>query len=532
MNVTINDRNYDSYKYDGDCDINPSILKLFNKDQISLDTKKIISSPTRSNIIPGILVLEGGKTFGRKDNKGKLLYRCIPNDTCLPIFLIPYEIKNIHFLKLFPNQYILFKFSEWKEKHPIGMITQTIGCVENNEAFYEYQLYCKNLYIPISNFNLATKKSLELHSYEKYIEQIIEKYNVEDRTSYRVFSIDPEGSLDFDDAFSINKNILSIYISNVTLWLDILNLWDSFSERVSTIYMPNKKYPMLPTILSDNICSLKANQKSFAFTMDINMDTFEIKYSNTMINPYKNYCYEDPALLKDTNYILIKESCNILQKSIIVSYNMNIIDSHDIVSYLMITMNYYTSKELLKFNNGIFRTAKKNNMDIDCDESIKNFMLIYNSTAGEYKNLDSKNQNSKNDSVAHEMLGLDSYIHITSPIRRLVDILNIIQFQQNTGMVTSDNMNCFYLVWITKLDTINIMMKKIKRVQSDCILLHHFTNSTKLIYDGYGIDNETVYIPELKSTFHVKTELGKCKVKLYLFKNEDKLKSKIRLMIL
>ena len=524
MNVTINDRNYISYRYDGDCDINPAILKLFNKDQISLDTKKIISSPTRSNIIPGILVCD--KTFGRK---GKLLYRCIPNDTCLPIFLIPYEIKNMNFSKVFPNQYILFKFSEWNDKHPLGIITQTIGSVENNEAFYEYQLYCKNLYIPINKFNLATKKSLELYTYEEYIEQIKHKYNVEDRTSYQVFSIDPEGSLDFDDAFSINNNILSIYISNVTLWLDILNLWDSFSERVSTIYMPNKKYPMLPTILSDNICSLKANQKSFAFTMDINMDTFEIKYSNTMINPYKNYCYEEASLLKDTNYIMIKDAC-ILQKSSLGTYSMNITDksqdSHDIVSYLMITMNYYTSKELLKFNNGIFRIAKKNNIDIDCDESIKKFMLI-NSTAGEYIDIN----DSQNKSVAHEMLGLDSYIHITSPIRRLVDILNIIQFQQNTGMVTLDNMNFFYR-WIKKIDTINIMMKKIKRVQSDSMLLYHFTNSNKLIYDGYGIDNETVYIPELKSTFHVKTEVGKCKVKLYLFKNEDKLKSKIRLMIL
>ena len=32
---------------------------------------------------------------------------------------------------------------------------------------------------------------------------------------------------------------------------DHLNIWESFSRRVSTIYLPDRKRPMLPTILSD-----------------------------------------------------------------------------------------------------------------------------------------------------------------------------------------------------------------------------------------------------------------------------------------
>ena len=34
-------------------------------------------------------------------------------------------------------------------------------------------------------------------------------------------------------------------------------LWRSFTKRVSTIYLPDKKRPMLPTILSDCLCSLQ-----------------------------------------------------------------------------------------------------------------------------------------------------------------------------------------------------------------------------------------------------------------------------------
>ena len=37
------------------------------------------------------------------------------------------------------------------------------------------------------------------------------------------------------------KYILRIYISNVSIWLDYLNLWNIFSDRVSTIYFPDKK---------------------------------------------------------------------------------------------------------------------------------------------------------------------------------------------------------------------------------------------------------------------------------------------------
>ena len=50
-----------------------------------------------------------------------------------------------------------------------------------------------------------------------------------------LFSIDSETTSDFDDLFSFQNNILSIYISNVAVWLDILNVWDAFSKRVSTI---------------------------------------------------------------------------------------------------------------------------------------------------------------------------------------------------------------------------------------------------------------------------------------------------------
>ena len=63
--------------------------------------------------MPGVLLLDGNKTYGRQKNgnkikQGKLLYKCIPDDMRLPAFLVPYEIKNMGFSKVFKNLYVLF----------------------------------------------------------------------------------------------------------------------------------------------------------------------------------------------------------------------------------------------------------------------------------------------------------------------------------------------------------------------------------------------------------------------------------------
>ena len=268
--IKIYDRNYTKYNYEQDNLIrsdmtdNPIKYKLFNNDRIDVNYN-IINSPTRCSEITGILVLEKDMTYGRKNGKGKLLYRCIPNDTSLPIFLIPYENKHNNFSKVNVNHYITFKFDSWEDKHPLGIINQNIGRVDIDINFYSYQLYCKQLNFSMKQFTNDTRKALELFSHDDYIKQIQKKYNIEDRTMWNVFSIDPVGSMDFDDAYSIKQVgediLLSIYISNVTLWIDVLNLWESFTNRTSTIYLPNGKKPMLPSILSDGICSLKENQQ-------------------------------------------------------------------------------------------------------------------------------------------------------------------------------------------------------------------------------------------------------------------------------
>jgi exoribonuclease R len=87
--------------------------------------------------------------------------------------------------------------------------------------------------------------------------------------------------------------------------MDVLNLWDSFSRRISTIYLPDKKRPMLPTILSDCLCSLQEKVTRIAFVMDVfikDNDIIDVKFSNCFIKVIKNYCYEEEALLNNDKY--------------------------------------------------------------------------------------------------------------------------------------------------------------------------------------------------------------------------------------
>ena len=138
----------------------------------------------------------------------------------------------------------------------------------------------------------------------------MKRYRTSDRRDHNIVTIDPISSKDFDDAFGLkqieNGSILSIYIANVPLWMDFLGLWDSFSSRIATIYLPDRKLPMLPTILSDMLCSLQANSSRFALALDIYLDVNQniVKYEldSTVIRVAQNLRYDTVEMKENDLY--------------------------------------------------------------------------------------------------------------------------------------------------------------------------------------------------------------------------------------
>ena len=578
--IHINDRNYSSWSI---CDtntldpvtipdFNPSDHKMFSNDVFTVNDGKIdiIHSSTRLNDhIPAVLILADNKTFGRERCKrsdtnkivmGKLLYKCIPDDKRMPIFLVPYEIKLMEFAKVFTNLYVTIHYKHWEDKHPIGVLSQTIGTVNMLDNFYEYQLYCKSLNASIQKFSKEVNKRIQTKpsEHDSFITSISQKYpQVEDRTSWQIFTIDPAKTIDFDDAFSIKQingtqTLLSIYIANVTIWMDALNLWSSFSQRISSIYLPDRKRPMLPTILSDCLCSLQQHMRRFAFVMDILLNEenniISINYSNAIIRVFKNFTYEEYALVSNNDYQYLLSTVKTISKA--HKYLNNIRDSHDVVSYLMIFMNYHCAQDLYASKTGIFRsTISKPSITLPeyMPTDVGQFIKIWNNVCAQYINMATI---AEDEDIKHDILEMDTYIHITSPIRRLVDLLNMIQFQRNYGLIPlSINATEFYNNWIDKLDYINVTMRSIRKVQQDCYLLDTCVNNPETldkIYDGYtfdkmcrndGLYQYIVFLPELKlaTKITIRDNLEnyvKRQYKLYIFNDEEKFKKKIRLQLI
>jgi len=577
--IVIEDRNYSKWQiYEAPSltpatilGLDPSVKHLFSNDVFEYDNMTgaidIIHSSVRSvENIPAVLILADNKTYGRHPINNKLMYKCVPDDVRLPTFLVPYELKYVGFSKAFVNLYVTIQYKDWSSKHPVGSLTQVIGKVDTLDCFYEYQLYCKSLNASIQRLQKETSKAIKEKdaTNDAFIETICSNAGIESRVDWHIFTIDPKGSLDFDDGFSIKcldngNTLVSIYIANVTIWLDALNLWQSFSKRISTIYLPDKKRPMLPTILSDCLCSLQANAKRVAFVLDLeiqndnNSNSVQIvkhNFSNCLIRVAKNYIYEEADLLKNKQYRQLFDL--VTQLCYNTKYVKGIRDSHDVVCYLMVLMNYTCAKEMLLKKVGIFRSAlikKDFTTSIETNalpDEVSQFIKIWNSTAGQYIDISADPQVI----ISHDLLDLDAYIHITSPIRRLVDLLNIIKFQQSFGLhKLSDSATIFYDSWLRELDYINTTMRAIRKVQIDCNLLNLCFNSPDILeplYDGYcfdklerndGLYQYIVFLPELKITSRVTLRenldnYDKKKYKLFIFTNEDKMKKKIRLQLM
>jgi hypothetical protein len=606
FSIHIKTRDYtefEIYNKQGDVvmlDISPSENKLLDQDTFCLDSSNqltLLFSPIRNQThLAGVLILENNKTYGKHKSKthNKYLYKCIPDSLNLPAFYIPYEIKSMGFSKVFHNLYITFAFSSWEQKHPLGILTNTIGPVHDNISFFEYQLYCKNLHCslqPLSNsvhyilrqmlknceIEANNKQLTKIEKNNKYFDYIFdgitthEKYSmIEDRTqnsSWNIFSIDPKGCIDFDDAFSIKNTengciILSIYIANLPLLLDILEdnsdlnsslespIWSLIGERVSTIYLPDFKRAMLPLIITDNLASLIANKRSVALAMDITIQQLENKASiidtrfvPCLIKPIKNYIYEESSLLELPDYKLlwsVTQNMHSFGKQYLEIIN----NSHDIVAWWMIHMNYDISQRLLSSKSGILRVVTT--------FSYSNYVPLLDSYQSQYISLEDLNEDNKATDLIHTTLKLDSYTHITSPIRRMVDLLNMIHFQHSNNLFSFSNTALSFLAkWMQKIKYINIQSKLIRQIQNTCDWLELVSTDDTIVsqvFSGYCIEqfftdatniyHYNLFIPLLNKIAKISSMNPLTlftvyySVKPYIFFNEQKFKKKIQFQLL
>lgn len=548
--------------------LNPLEKKMYPDDIID-KTGAVIESPyLTKRDIPGILITTG-KTYGRVNNKGnnsRYYYKCIPNDKRLPCVLIPYQEKNPGFSKHKINLFVLFRLNVWTDKHPTGILNNVIGRVNDRINYCDYELHCKNLAISLKNFTKAADKAIKNLGELCQIET--PDKSLEDRRDRYIFSIDPPETRDIDDAMGIitprtipasttELTTISIYIANVPYWLNRLDLWEFITQRPSTVYLPHTNINMLPKKLSEDLISLVENKDRVAFVMDIEVNTTDktvtnIYFTTAKINAKKNFSYEDNQLLKNQDYKdILKITRGLHQKAHLqqqYKYVAEIRDSHDVVEYYMIMMNHMCAETLYGHKCGIFRTVTTKT-DVDCtttkpivDQDLEKFINIWKYTSSSYSLCD--------EHTGHDIIagGINKYAQITSPIRRLCDIVNMTELQIRLGkLVETEGMRQTIDKIENNIDNVNVLSKNIRKVQSSSKLLNYCLDIEREnnIVEGYIIDmtdktKYNVYIPSLQLITKVKPTLEdkreytlykKYQFGIYVFTDEHSFHQKIRLDI-
>jgi exoribonuclease II len=215
----------------------------------------------------------------------------------------------------------------------------------------------------------------------------------------------------------------------------------------------------------------------------------------------------------------------------------------DMVAYYMIFMNHELAKWCKKNNTGIFRVTQETEKGTEKRllDAPHNIFLHHN--PGIY----SINQ----DNTVHQYLKMDCYIHITSPIRRVVDLLNMTMIQTIMGMLSEDGEDVrrkLYNKWTSarNMEKLNQDMKHITRVQNDTELINKVCSDPEILdktYSGICTDivtkslhlklySVTFYIPELHIYKQITSssciELYKSyDIRLYVFQDVANVRRKI-----
>lgn len=370
------------------------------------------------------------------------------------------------------NDILKFKIKKFKSEKFYGSVSKIIGTFFEKESITE---------LLISEYNLIDKFSEKVF---KKVEKIKNRYlkdfdnerqNRIDLSKLNIFTIDPIGARDLDDAICVvkNSNYFTVYINiaDVSYFVKKGTSIDKEAlKRSFSVYLPSKVIRMLPPLLSEDMCSLLPNSLKFAVTTEVIID---FKGNILKWNTYKSvieskfkFTYEEvyEILTKNLDHkfkndlILLKEVSDLLKKKRIKlpdkKYNDNTRKietfyhdfSHGMIEELMILNNILVAKTLdsrnlnypsrfhpsidLKIAGNVIPVIEKINnfsitkLDVDTiqyliDENEENTLInlyfiqkMLSKARYDYEN------------SGHWALNLDFYSHFTSPIRRYSDLIS------------------------------------------------------------------------------------------------------------
>ena len=283
-----------------DIEIAPNLLNTaLHKDKVKilLHSKKggrrksgeIIEITKRSNVgFAGVLEKKNGNFFLIPNNQKMYANIFIPVD----------KLKKGKIGDL-----IFGKIVDWKpNRYPIGEIIKILGKPQENEA--EMQAialekgFSEQFPIPVEeSVNLIFQQSQNTSQTE------IEIGKRKDFRKTLTFTIDPDDAKDFDDALSFkelekNKYEIGIHIADVSYYVKADSVLDKEAlKRATSVYLVDRTIPMLPEVLSNDLCSLKPNEDRLTFgavfILDSTGNILEKWFGKTIIHSQKRFTYKE-----------------------------------------------------------------------------------------------------------------------------------------------------------------------------------------------------------------------------------------------
>ena len=204
---------------------------------------------------------------------------------------------------------VYVKMKEWTNPkvNPEGDIVRILGRKGNNNVEMESIVLEKGFEI---NFPDAVEK--EANEIEKNKDIDIAK-EIPKRKDFRhtlTFTIDPFDAKDFDDAISIkdlkNGNYeIGVHIADVSHYVEIGSALDKEAlKRGCSIYLVDRTIPMLPEVLSNDVCSLNPHEDKLTFSawfvMNDKGEVLERHFGKTIINSDHRFTYEDAQEVLNT----------------------------------------------------------------------------------------------------------------------------------------------------------------------------------------------------------------------------------------
>ncbi len=461
---------------DEDVKIEPAFLNTaFNG-----DTVEIVAFPkTKNDKQKGevIEILERKKTrfVGTIDKKGENYCFILPDDKKMytDIF-VPNTDKDIKH-----GHKALVEVTSWKKKSPEGKIIKVLGRKNSEKVEREAIILENGMEVEFNEKVQMQAKELERKAEGMKRQEIKTRKDFRDR---KTFTIDPEDAKDFDDALSFkklseNKFEVGVHIADVSFYVKEGTPIDKDAlNRGFSIYMVGETIPMLPEILSNELCSLNPNEEKLAFsivfTIDISGNVTDKWVGETVIKSDKRYSYEEAMKEINQNHqelsTLNKIAKNLKEERIKngslkfnadeVVFNLDnqgrpieiikkeVLETHQLVEEFMLLAN----KHVCEIHGGkpfIYRVHE--DPDKETIENLKGFLagLGYDSQIGKNITPDKINdlfEKIKEEPIeflvnniilramakayystknkGHFGLAFKKYTHFTSPIRRYADL--------------------------------------------------------------------------------------------------------------